>query len=75
MINDLCQSNVPSILYDAGLAVREKDFKEWQKSKFCVEPQDGYMCCPLCYAAIEDTDAAWKKHLTKLCPRNTRIKK
>lgn len=29
--------------------------------------------CPLCIASVEDTDEAWLKHLSQVCPQNKRI--
>jgi hypothetical protein len=32
------------------------------------------MYCPLCLASVEDSDEAWKTHLTTECLKNTRRK-
>lgn len=58
-----------------GLAVKSSELKKWATSEYCQPPPDGCMYCPLCLAAVDDTDEDWKDHLMKTCIKNPRIKK
>ena len=64
-----------SLLYCKGLAVKADEMTAWRKSKYCQSPPDGQMCCPMCLEPVEDTDEAWKLHLSRSCPRNPRVHK
>jgi centrosomal protein CEP104 len=55
-----------------GLAIRREDFASWQESPSCVPPAENSMYCPLCLAAVVDSDDAWRQHLLYDCARNVR---
>eukprot|EP01039_Chlorochromonas_danica_P000180 gene180-190_t len=56
-----------------GLAIRKNEFNEWRKSPKCVPAPNNFMYCPLCLSIVEDSDDAWMNHLTRQCPKNSRI--
>ena len=55
-----------------GLAIRIHEFDSWSKSPTCRPPPSNCMYCPLCLATVEDSDEAWRQHLTSGCPQNPR---
>ena len=57
-----------------GLAIRNNEFDKWKKSPNCKPAPANCMYCPLCYKDVEDSDEAWKNHLCKICPKNSRTK-
>lgn len=70
---DECDSKEEYVPCDVtGLAVKELDFDNWQKSDNCVPAPTNCMYCPLCLSSVEDSDEAWLSHLTKGCPKNSR---
>ena len=52
-----------------GLSVRKDELDNW---KHPAPPTD-CVYCPLCIASVEDSDDAWLKHLSQVCPKNKRI--
>eukprot|EP01035_Chromulina_nebulosa_P021465 gene21465-27803_t len=56
-----------------GLAIRKNEMNEWQNSNNCKPPPENCIYCPLCLSSVEDSDEAWKQHLVRGCPLNTRI--
>ena len=55
-----------------GLAIRIHEFDSWSKSPTCRPPPANCMYCPLCLATVEDSDEAWRLHLSNACPQNPR---
>jgi len=55
-----------------ALAIKAIEFDEWKTSPQCVRAPANCMYCPLCLTAVEDSDDAWRQHLFKACPKNTR---
>ena len=55
-----------------GLAIRIHEFDSWSKSPTCRPPPANCMYCPLCLATVEDSDEAWRQHLSNACPQNPR---
>jgi hypothetical protein len=47
-------------------------FKKGEKMEHGAPPAN-CAYCPLCVASVEDTDEAWLKHLSQVCPQNKRI--
>jgi centrosomal protein CEP104 len=56
-----------------GLAVREDDYADFQRSEQYRAAPEEHFYCPLCYQACPDNDAAWKRHISMQCAQNTRI--
>mmetsp|Transcript_9912 Transcript_9912/g.8858 ORF Transcript_9912/g.8858 Transcript_9912/m.8858 type:complete len:843 (-) Transcript_9912:96-2624(-) len=56
-----------------GLAIRKNEMNDWQNSNNCKPPPENCIYCPLCLSSVEDSDEAWKQHLVRGCPLNTRI--
>jgi centrosomal protein CEP104 len=70
---DECDAKASYVPCDiTGLAIRASEIDSWNKSAACKPAPDNCMYCPLCLAAVEDSDAAWLRHLTDGCPKNAR---
>lgn len=52
-----------------GLSVRKDEMDHWNHPA----PPADCVYCPLCIASVEDSDDAWLKHLSQVCPKNKRI--
>jgi len=57
-----------------GLAIRSSEMAQWQSGPICKAPPHNCFLCPLCFSVLEDTDEAWKRHLSYSCTQNTRTK-